>query len=459
MSHTIECKGCTKPLLGTTILKHLSHKIDCKRLYCESEIQVLIKNSKQRAKSKEKSWKRKDYLENKEKHLTKRAQLYKKEKVKECQNLLERKFKHNRNTFGIKIKAIQSNPAIGQEIVRQVAKIDEMVHSKFEELQNMVNFALENFKTYNIEDLTDTIYNEWRKLDSAVDVSLGKITPQNEYEKTELLKLCEPPRKISNLKETFDLECKSCGRKSNYNTILKHLSKSKRCMDSYKGTSELKLFKTKAKIRESDRLKKRYQNEKDVKANEYKKKKKDIENSIKYFEFKKAKKELSKSREYWRDRITGPLKYWRMENCTGSRCRKEIEKLKQKKVTEIDEWMVQVEEMIQSKLKELDDCLEEVDDEVKNVTGHFKFDNDDKWKKLNIQDSRFCSDMFRNLGEYIEEEMVSLYVTVLQNIKDACQKYGFNFESHEYDEDLYKDTRMKIVGAQWVSIPRNVILK
>ena len=65
------------------------------------------------------------------------------------------------------------------------------------------------------------------------------------------------------------------------------------------------------------------------------------------------------------------------------------------------------------------------------------------------------------MKHYIEEEIESLYVTVLQNLKDLAKKAGQEFKKHDYDDQYYEPMRLKcgwfLNGWYWV--PRNLILK
>ena len=151
--------------------------------------------------------------------------------------------------------------------------------------------------------------------------------------------------------------------------------------------------------------------------------------------------------------------YWKGIASRGERCRNEIQKLKDFRHEDIDVTMERLEKLIHKKIEELESCLEEVDEEVINVTGHWEFDESGSWKKVRTMDFDFCSSMFINVHHHIEEEMESLYVNVLQILKDTCKSHGIKFEVRESDEMLYKPTRSKNLGNGWHTIPRNVILK
>ena len=122
--------------------------------------------------------------------------------------------------------------------------------------------------------------------------------------------------------------------------------------------------------------------------------------------------------------------------------------------------MKKLEKFIHEKINELEKCLEEVDEEVKNVTGHWVFDENGSWEKVRKQDFDFCSSMFTNVHHHIDEEMESLYTNVLQVLKDTCEIHGLEFKLRESDERLYEPTRSKyICKGGWIIIPRSVILK
>ena len=112
-------------------------------------------------------------------------------------------------------------------------------------------------------------------------------------------------------------------------------------------------------------------------------------------------------------------------------------------------------------LTELENCLEEVGEEVKEMIGHWEFDEAGNWRKIEKEDDNVKSAMFESVEHHIEEEMESMYVTVLQNLKDSAAKIGKEIKKIRSDDDLSKPMRLKrsfYLGSHfWV--PRNVILK
>ena len=221
------------------------------------------------------------------------------------------------------------------------------------------------------------------------------------------------------------------------------------------------MLKDKAKAREKHRLRQRYQNEKEARAQKYKRQKKELQLAEKYFDYKKCKKEIHKDRKYFKERAATGLTWWRYER-PGPRLfrfKKEFERLKQMNIEDISLSMSELENVIHEKLQELWECVEEVDNEVKDVTGHWKYDVDGLWKKTQKEDRDFCTSMFQNLTHHIEEEIESLHTSVLQCILDNCRKHSLNFEFQESDEELFQDMRIKNCGDGWHRIPRTVILK
>ena len=69
--------------------------------------------------------------------------------------------------------------------------------------------------------------------------------------------------------------------------------------------------------------------------------------------------------------------------------------------------------------------------------------------------------MFCNVSHYIEEEMESLYVTVLQKLKDTADKVGQTIAPEWSDTELYQPYRLKMIDMDInpIKIRRNIVLK
>ena len=449
---SIACKGCNKPLLATTILKHLSHKPHCKAKYQSSELTDLVKKSAKRSKALEKTWKHKDYETNKVKHSKKRAEQYNREKVKSCGDLLQRIFLDFQASKGKRIKLIKGKS--GEETKRQLQAIEQKLLWKHKELQGKIAFELKNHNKADPGKLTESILDEWRKTEMDVFDMLQKIVPKDSKELEEIQQICKPPSHqfTTDLDQESEpeLKCKSCNKPFKNKNILKHISKSKKCMADYQSFQEdLEAIRNSAQKRKKERRRSRYKRETE-----------DLRKLEKMQYFLSSKWDLARWQKYDKERAGTRLTYWKGIACRGERCRKDIQKMKDLNNKEINSSMEKLEKFIHEKINELEKCLEEVDEEVKNVTGHWVFDENGSWEKVRKQDFDFCSSMFTNVHHHIDEEMESLYTNVLQVLKDTCEIHGLEFKLRESDERLYEPTRSKyICKGGWIIIPRSVILK
>ena len=435
-SKSVVCSGCQKPLTRNTILKHLAHKKSCKENYSASEFKNLLKDCKQSSDEKKKSWKKVHYQNNKEDYAKKRANQSKKDKIKECKNYLVVDHKNFQETFGTQMDdLVNLNPSKKIEI----SKIKEMVSSKFNFLNQTISEALLSFETTNASNLHDQIHNEWKAFEETVSKMIFKISPGNNESK----EIQTTPSTEAN----GMAKCHKCQKELEPNCILKHISKSKDCLEYYQNTEELELLRTKAKKRETLRMKEKYQ-----------KQKMELEWFEKYEASERKKEELKVIQKNFKGKSEPWLNSWRGTNGRGERCRKEIQKLKDLKDTEIYEEMRKLETYIKEKVKELENDLDEVVEEVKCSTGHWEFD---EGNKSFHEDVRFSSEMFCNVSHYIEEEMESLYVTVLQKLKDTADKVGQTIEPEWSDAELYQPHRLKRIDMDInpIKIRRNIVLK
>ena len=442
-STSVVCSGCQKPLTRNTILKHLGHKKSCKEKYSTLEFKNLLKACKQSSEEKKKSWKKVHYQNNKEDYAKKRVNQSKKDKIKECKTYLIADHKNFQETYGTQLEdLVNSNPSKKNEI----SQIKEMVSSKFSSLTQTISEALLSFETTNASNLFDQIHNEWKMFEETVSKMISEITPgNNESKKTQIT----PSDELNGM-----AKCHKCQIIKAPNCILKHISKSKDCFEYYQHTEELKVLRLEAKKRESLRMNKKYQKQK----SEMKWFEKFEAYEVKKEELIEHQKNCKKESEQWLDN-------WRGTNGRGERCRKEIQKLKDLKINEVDEEMRKLEKIIKRKVKELENDLDEVFEEVSCSIGHWEFDENDIWKNSFYEDRTFSFEMFCSLSHYMEEEMESLYVTVLQKLKDTASKVGQTIAQEQSDAELYKPYRIKVIhhniNPKWCSIkiPRNVILK
>ena len=187
--------------------------------------------------------------------------------------------------------------------------------------------------------------------------------------------------------------------------------------------------------------------------------------AFKKFElFEKKQEEFESSYERYVERAKHIFVLWKGEDwkdMEGERCRNEIERLRKIGNAEVKEDMSQIEKMIDDKIKELEECLEEVANEVKEITCNWEFDEAEKWQKVWLLDCKVKGVMFQCVEHHIEEEIETLYVTAVQQLKDSAAKIGQEIEPHRKDPELYKPMRWKrsyyLNGHFFV--PRNVILK
>ena len=118
-------------------LKHLSQKPICKQEYSESEINTIRMNSSKSSKEKERIWKKADYEKNKNRYLeaksnqydpAKRAEQYKRSKIKENESLLKRRYESFIKDKGKVIDDIKSE-AQTSETMSELEKIKDMVNA------------------------------------------------------------------------------------------------------------------------------------------------------------------------------------------------------------------------------------------------------------------------------------------------------------------------------------------
>ena len=437
----INCIGCDKPLKSNSILKHLSHKDSCKTKYSDSEINNLIAKSKEAYKINKKSWKKKDYENNKEKYAKSNAIYRKKASIKSYGEELQEKFDffHKR-----RMELIENVSDSNSKSKSQMKSIEERAKSKFDELMEHVRFALKNFETCNESELLQKIRSEWSELMKEMNEMIDKFTPR--------------PSKGEQFR------CSSCDKSLEKNGILPHLSKMPSCKDSYEKSGELEVLKSNAKKRKKERDHQYYLNEREIRAQNYQESKKEYEAFKKFEFFEKKKEDFAESYEGYLNRAKRLFVLWKGEDwkgMEGERCRKEIERLRKIGNAEVMEDMSQIENMISDKIEELENCLEEVATEVKEITGNWEFDEAEKWQKIWLEDCRVKAAMFECVKHHIEEEIECLYVTAIQHLKDSAAKIGQEIEPHKKDHELYKPKRWKrsyYLNDHYL-VPRNVILK
>ena len=144
----IDCFVCNKKLKSSSILKHLAHKQSCKAKYSEAQINEITNQSKKLSKMKEKAWKKNDYEQNKTKYIQKNSLYRKKESIKSCGEMLQRKFDDFHKTRGKLIENISNNNS-SSGILEQVGAIHQMVKVKHEYLKEHVEFAMKNYETHD----------------------------------------------------------------------------------------------------------------------------------------------------------------------------------------------------------------------------------------------------------------------------------------------------------------------
>ena len=287
-----------------------------------------------------------------------------------------------------------------------------------------------------------------------------------ETEVDKILKKLTPPKVETNSQpkensKSQKIKCNSCNKMFEENGILKHIANVSSCKAYYEQNGELDILKSNAAERRRHKKHQIYLNEKEVRAEQYQIQKKEFEAFEKYEFFEKRRAELESSFNRQLDNAKHLFRNWRGIACRGARRRKEIEKLRQSKDFEVLEDMVKIETFIDTKIAELENCLEEVAEEVKGMIGHWVFDEAGKWMKSRKDDDNYRFAIFESVEHHIEEEMESMYVIVLQNLKDSAAKIRKEIQKHKYEDELSKPMRLKnsfYLGSHfWV--PRNVVLK
>ena len=442
----IYCKGCKKPLKTNTILKHLSHKSECKKKYSHIQIKDLENESKKAFNLKRKAWKRADYRRHKSKYSMENADQYKKRSIKYCGKIIQNQY----DSFLKRLAKINHD----ELIKAQLQDVEEMMKAKYVNIMKEVDFALEKCDIKHLE-LHD---KEWSKLCKQAWTLVNIFTPKVDTPN---------PQPISSISASEKIECKSCHKKFQETSILKHITKSLKCCEDYSNTKELGMLQKKSSNREIQRLQKRYQDEKESRKAEHRSKRNDFLLQKKIEEFEMLYEGLLNVN------VLGSLKpiirilnEWDSdESRRGRRIRKEISKFKAKGITEITQSMVQTESMITDKQNNLAVEIEEALEEVEESIGHFEFDEySDKWRKEMDQDRDFANNMLLNCRYYVEQEMEDLYVTVVQILKDTGIKLNDEIEPDNHslwdtDDHLKKPFWLGQRGKCWTHIPRNVILK
>ena len=393
----IFCQSCKKPFCNNTILKHLSHKRNCKEKYSSTDLKTLLENSKKISKAKEKVWKKT--------FNTGRFQL------KSLISIIENKENSFHNSRKERIDEIKSN-GLTNEAKRKLELIEEMVTTKSKELLSQVNVAIKNFENHKHSQLFDIIINEWKKLDSKADEILTNLDPKPENS-------MNPEQ--ANLYISFEeIKCKSCNETFKNIAILKHLGKKKSCKMKY-ADFEIENLRVKARVREKARLKNRYQNEKDFREKVFKEERQEIEYKQSKRYFKGYREELFKSLKARGARKV--IEAWKDTNCgRGERCRSEIRNFKSKDIEYVTKQMTSLDNKIEQKLKELKSEILEVEEEVERVVGHWDFQDFLHRNELFCVEWRrdwdFVRNMFANLKCYVKQEMEDLYVLVVNELKD-----------------------------------------
>ena len=424
----IQCVGCQKSLNSNTILKHLSHKLECKVKYSEAELFNFQESSKKSAKLKKKAWKKADYESRKDEYSMKNALQYKMAKLRSRGELLTT----CQNGYFERETKIINTCKLDQDSRDKLKDNQAKIRSKHQELQNRIKLILDRFDDDNFEEKCKQIDNEW-----TVVIQQGNALHEH------LNKQFNPE-----FKEDERIQCKSCGKKFYENVILKHIVNKKCCKASYEGTEELKTLKEKASVREKGRLKRKYQT--------------DVGNkkiADEYGCFLRSKEDLAK-----KPKIRFEEKYWYIRDWkrgfSGNRCKREIQKFRESKNLEVQEAMNRIESSIEKEIQELETCFEEVREEVAGAIGHYEFDTEGKWRKEYHLDLDFCNDMFKNVAYHMNEVTDVLYITCLQTFYDYAEQEGIELEILWHgDESSCRPYRSDNIAYGHGKIPRKVYLK